>query len=216
MELDRLILCVRHVLITDACDELTSRRPTFARQHQVVQAPRSHHAGQNSLHVSDSLGQKHTVHALGVNIDDELFKPMVYNRRDSRCAGRMWWSRPRTPMLLSSRSLLEVWQPVPALHATTGTHAVATSSPHHVPDVALKPAGLFRVWDSFLGSFGAAFQLDTNTCNSGGARSPLRTHSGRSFPDTEVSRIFFILWSENCCSPKQSIESKHFNRNSLP
>ena len=90
------------------------------------------------------------------NIHDERSKSMVCYIGDTRVrlpALKDETSHPRTRMLLSSWSLLGVWQYGPA---TTGTlhpfqmlakssNAVATSSLHHVSDWALKPAGLFRV-----------------------------------------------------------------------
>ena len=70
------------------------------------------------------------------------------------------------------------------------SNAVAVGSPQHVPDLALKPAGL----DSFFVSSGAPLELDTNTMNSGGAQSQdwrallCEQQSREVLTDTEVGR----------------------------
>ena len=192
----------------DACDELATKWLNVAQQHQVVPVLPSRHAGiwlfvcrvcfmknrfcglpsGRKTHASwpnlwDTVVQSRRYED---NIDDEMSRSMVCCTGDTRVRPALEHvvSHPRTRMLPSSWSLLEVWQCAPALHATTGTlhrfpvsvkfsNAMTTSSVHHVPDFALKPAGLFPVRNSFPVSFGAALELDwTPTSGTAAGRSP--------------------------------------------
>ena len=96
----------------------------------------------------DSLVQRHAVHALRVKIDDEMFKPLVHCRRDTRTDGRVWWShRYSCPLGLFSDSgtMHQLCTRQLTLHPfqdpAQSSNAVARTSLHHVPDLALKPAG---------------------------------------------------------------------------
>ena len=165
--------------------------PNFARQHQVVPVPRSHHAGMWS-----NIAQQHqAICALRV-LRPFLWFDFKKKDRESTGRGRILRSRSRSSGAMRSMltmkcsspwcttqarhggvrwpaledvestttgtdtqfswSLLGVWQYATAVHGTAGTrhrfqvpaeslHAVATSSLRHVPDLALKLAGLLRV-----------------------------------------------------------------------